>query len=58
MFQELGSVIGWALGLELESKEINIWQMSLRAVVVFIAAIAMVRLGDKRFMGKSAALDV
>ncbi|MBD0373740.1 MAG: DUF421 domain-containing protein [Pyrinomonadaceae bacterium] len=32
--------------------------MSLRAVIVFILAIIMLRIGDKRFMGKSTALDV
>ncbi len=33
-------------------------QMSLRAVIVFIAAIIMIRIGDERFMGRNRALDV
>ncbi|HEX8176503.1 MAG TPA: YetF domain-containing protein [Pyrinomonadaceae bacterium] len=56
--EQLKQALNWAIGLELESKDINALQMSLRAVVVFILAIAMLRIGNKRFMGKSTALDV
>ncbi|HLL76029.1 MAG TPA: YetF domain-containing protein [Pyrinomonadaceae bacterium] len=31
--------------------------MSLRALVVFVAAIVMLKIGDKRFMGRSTAFD-
>lgn len=58
MFQEIWSVVSRALGLGLEAKNINVWQMSLRAVVVFVASIVMLRLGNKRFMGKHTTLDV
>ncbi|MCA1565307.1 MAG: DUF421 domain-containing protein [Acidobacteria bacterium] len=58
MFQQIQSFIDQALGLGLENKDINVGQMSLRAVVVFMLAIAMIRIGNKRFMGKNAALDV
>ena len=51
-------ILNWLLGLELESKDINYWQMSVRAVIVFILSIAMLRLGHKRFMDKNTALDV
>lgn len=34
------------------------WQMLIRATIVYIAALLMVRLGDKRFFGKSTAFDV
>jgi uncharacterized membrane protein YcaP (DUF421 family) len=56
--EEVRQIINAALGLGLETKDINVWQMSLRAVVVFMLAIAMLRIGDKRFMGKSTAFDV
>ena len=47
----------WALGLSV--KELNIWQMGLRAVVIYLAALLMVRIaGDRRFIGKFAAFDV
>ena len=58
MLHEIWSYIDWALGLGLEAKDIGIGQMSLRAFVVFLVAIAIVRFGDERFMGKSTALDV
>lgn len=58
MLEQIYSGLDAALGLKLEVKEISAWQMSLRSLVVFIAATAMIRLGNKRFMGKSTALDV
>jgi uncharacterized membrane protein YcaP (DUF421 family) len=58
MFQQIQSFLDRALGLGLENKDINVGQMSLRALVVFILAIAMIRIANKRFMGKNAALDV
>jgi uncharacterized membrane protein YcaP (DUF421 family) len=56
--EQIKQGLNWLIGLELESKDLNAGQMSLRAVIVFIAAIVMLRIGDKRFMGKSTALDV
>src|ERR1044071_6421127 len=47
-----------ALGLGLESKEIGALQRGLRAVVVYIVTVAMVRLAKKRFMGRTTAFDV
>jgi len=47
-----------ALGLGLEGKHLTVMHMALRAVVVFILSIVMLKIGDKRFMGKSTALDV
>ncbi len=58
MLQDVWAAISWALGLELETRDLDVWRMSLRAVIVFIASIAMLRLGDKRLMGRSTALDV
>ena len=34
------------------------WEMMLRAAVIYVAAIALVRVGQKRFMGKNTAFDV
>ena len=47
-----------ALGLGLEGKYLTVTHMALRAVVVFVLSIAMLKVGDKRFMGKNTALDV
>ena len=58
MLERCWWLINSALGLGLENRDINVFQMSLRALIVFFLAIAMLRIGDKRFMGKSTALDV
>ena len=47
-----------ALGLGLESRDINVAQMVLRATVVYVITVAIVRLGKKRFMGRTTAFDV
>ena len=54
MIQQLMAAISRALGLGLEAKDLNVGHMSLRALVVFAAAVAMLRVGDKRFMGRGA----
>lgn len=56
MIQEIGEGINGLLGLDAET--LTILQMSLRAVVVYIAGLAMIRVGEKRFLGKSSAFDV
>jgi uncharacterized membrane protein YcaP (DUF421 family) len=58
MLSEIAQTINWLLGLGLEARELSIGQTSLRAAVVFVLATAMIRVGHKRFMGKSTALDV
>lgn len=51
--------IDLALGLNVDAQKLNIWQMGLRAVVIYIAAFVLVRVGgDRRFIGKYAAIDV
>lgn len=53
----LRETINLALGLDV--KPINMWQMGLRAVVIYVVATVMVRIvGDRRFIGKYAAIDV
>ena len=55
---EIGNWIKAALGIGLESQQMEFWQMALRAVIVYAVTLAMVRLGKKRFMGKATAFDV
>ena len=55
---EISDALRVALGLGLESRDINSHQMGLRAAVVFIVTILMVRLAKKRFMGRATAFDV
>ena len=49
-------VIRALLGLDAEA--LSIGQMVLRATIVYVLALAFVRLGDKRFLGKNTAFDV
>jgi uncharacterized membrane protein YcaP (DUF421 family) len=44
-------------GLGIGREDLNVLQMTLRVLVVYPIALAMVRLGDKRFLGELAALD-
>jgi uncharacterized membrane protein YcaP (DUF421 family) len=55
---EIGELTRLALGLGAEAREIGVAQMALRAVVVYVATVFMVRLGKKRFMGQGTAFDL
>lgn len=44
--------------LGLDAKTLRVVQMALRAVVVYVAALVMERVGEKRFLGKTTAFDV
>ena len=55
---EIGNWIKAALGIGLESQQMEFWQMALRAVIVYAVTLAMIRLGKKRFMGKATAFDM
>ncbi|RIK33716.1 MAG: DUF421 domain-containing protein [Chloroflexi bacterium] len=45
-----------ALGLDAEA--LNVGQMALRTLIIYFVALFMVRVGEKRFLGKSTAFDV
>ena len=45
------------LGIGVEPRDLSILQVSLRGIIIFIAAIVMVRLADKRFLSKRTAVD-
>jgi len=50
-------MMDWALGLSVE--KLSFWQMGSRAIVVYLAALFMVRIaGERRFIGKIAAFDI
>src|SRR3954449_6270215 len=55
---EIEGIVRLLLGLGLESKNINPLQMGLRAVLVYVVTVLMVRLAKKRFMGRATAFDV
>ena len=57
MIASITDAINWSLGLD--APQLNFWQMGLRASVIYVAALIMIRIvGDRRFIGKYAALDV
>src|SRR5919197_3587456 len=49
--------ISAVLGLGREATALTFTQISLRAVVVFAAALAIVRCGDRRFLSQKTAFD-
>ena len=54
---EIMSALQKLLGLGVEPRQLDFLQVSLRALVVFIAALIMVRLASKRFLGRKTAFD-
>lgn len=42
----------------LGSDELTVWQMGLRAFIIYVTAILLVKVGEKRFMGKNTAFDM
>jgi uncharacterized membrane protein YcaP (DUF421 family) len=56
LFVDLIQILEQLLGLGAES--LNWYQVSIRAFVIYIAALVMVRVGEKRFIGKNTAFDV
>src|ERR1700724_599669 len=49
--------IGPLLGLGLEPKDLTFVQISLRGIIVFIATLAMIRIGHKRSLARKTAFD-
>ena len=45
------------LGIGIEPKQLTFLQIAARGIIVFIVALVMVRLGDKRFLSKKTAFD-
>ena len=58
MVSDLFHLLENMLGLGSQASQLGILQMSMRAVVIFLATLVLVRLGEKRFLGKNAAFDV
>ena len=46
------------IGIGNEQENLAFWQMALRGIIIYITAVALVRVGEKRFMGKNTAFDV
>jgi uncharacterized membrane protein YcaP (DUF421 family) len=50
--------IGKWIGPDEQSFDLDLFQMVIRALVVFIIAVALARLGSKRFMARNSAFDL
>ena len=47
-----------AFGVGSEAQQLTVLQVTLRAVLIFFAALCIVRVADKRFIAKRTAFDV
>jgi uncharacterized membrane protein YcaP (DUF421 family) len=56
MFTDFLEGFRWLLGLDVE--DYNAIQMAVRAIVIYISTLVMIRVGEKRFLGKNTAFDV
>lgn len=55
---ELVDMLGDILGIGEGTFELNTGQVLLRGLIVYVFAVALLRIGDKRFLGKNTAFDV
>ncbi len=46
------------LGIGVEPKDLTVLQVSVRGIIVFVAALIMVRISAKRFLGRKTAFDI
>jgi uncharacterized membrane protein YcaP (DUF421 family) len=46
------------IGLGKEAKDLDVGEMALRAAIIYVVTLAIVRLGKKRFMGGGTAFDM
>src|SRR3954465_14655677 len=54
----INQLLALAFGVGGTTVQINVPQMALRALVVYVATVLIVRLGKKRFMSRATAFDV
>jgi uncharacterized membrane protein YcaP (DUF421 family) len=50
-------MIGWLDGSG-SAESLTIWQTVVRATLIYVGGVLLVRVGDRRFLGKNAAFDV
>jgi uncharacterized membrane protein YcaP (DUF421 family) len=57
----MNTLLFWStqlLGLGVEPKDLTFYQISLRGIVVFVAALVMVRVSDRRALSKKSPFDI
>lgn len=56
--QVLGQWLSSLLGLERELQDVNSAQMAMRAVLIYVVALLLVRIGNKRLLSRATAFDI
>ena len=56
MLEEVWRGINDLIGIG--SEDLSGWQMGVRGLIIYVTAILLVKIGDKRFMGKNTAFDM
>jgi uncharacterized membrane protein YcaP (DUF421 family) len=54
----IGGWLTYLFGLGLESKDLSIQHICLRGVIIFIVALTLVRLSDRRSLSKKSPFDI
>lgn len=58
MLETISHMIQALLGLGSEAEDLTTAQMALRTIIIYIAALVIVRLASRRFLSKASAFDV
>jgi uncharacterized membrane protein YcaP (DUF421 family) len=58
MFDALHEFADRVLGLSLQAHDLRFSHMAWRSIIVFAFAVALARVGDRRFLGHSAGFDI
>lgn len=58
MTETIAELLDRLLGLDREIGDVGTVQMTVRAVIVYIFSLVVLRLGSKRLMGKGTAFDI
>jgi uncharacterized membrane protein YcaP (DUF421 family) len=56
--EQIGAAINQVLGLDRDAYHLGVGHACARAVVVFIAGLAIMRVGNRRFLAKATPFDV
>jgi uncharacterized membrane protein YcaP (DUF421 family) len=54
----LWEIIRHAFGVGTDPKSFTVAQVCLRALIIYLGGLALLRIGDNRFVGKSTAFDI
>ena len=58
MLQQLWERFIWMIGGDQAFERLPIWQVALRTVIIYVVALAIIRLAKRRFMGSYSAFDI